>query len=159
LVSEFSERGNGGVSVTGVTLSDNTPESLTARSLVLAAGSLGTTRLVLRSLSLYDQRVPFACNPHSYIPCIHYRGLALTHADHCHSLAQLTIIHDPTLDREHLVQAQMYSYRSLQLFRLLKETPLPHREGLQIMSALAPHLVIWTIQHEDAPTARKYCVL
>jgi hypothetical protein len=27
------------------------------------------------------------------------------------------------------------------------------------MRALAPHLVIWVIQHEDVPTPRKYCVL
>lgn len=159
LVSGFSESGDRGVSVTGKILEDDTQETLTARSLVLAAGSLGTTRLVLRSLGMYDRPVPFVCNPHTYMPCLHYRGLALSHADRCHSLAQLTIVYDPTRDREHLVQAQMYSYRSLHLFRLLKEVPLPHREGLRIMRALAPHFVIWAIQHEDAPTARKRCVL
>jgi hypothetical protein len=159
LVSGFSETGDKAVRVTGNILEDNTQETLTARSLVLAAGSLGTTRLVLRSLGMYDHPVPFACNPHTYMPCLHYRGLALSHADLCHSLAQLTIIYDPTMDREHLVQAQMYSYRSLHLFRLLKETPLPHREGLRIMRALAPHFVIWVIQHEDVPTPGKYCVL
>ncbi len=158
-VSGFAESGDQSVSVTGSVLADSARETLTARSLVLAAGSLGTTRLVLRSLGMYDHPVPFACNPHTYMPCLHYRGLALSHADRCHSLAQLTIIYDPTMDREHLVQAQMYSYRSLHLFRLLKEAPLPHREGLRIMRALAPHFVIWVIQHEDVPTQRKYCVL
>jgi hypothetical protein len=159
LVSGFSEIGDKVVSVTGNILENNVQETLTARSLVLAAGSLGTTRLVLRSLGMYDHPVPFACNPHTYMPCLHYRGLALSHADRCHSLAQLTMIYDPTMDGEHLVQAQMYSYRSLHVFRLLKEAPLPYREGLRIMRALAPHFVIWVIQHEDVPTPRKYCVL
>jgi choline dehydrogenase-like flavoprotein len=159
LVSGFSETGGEAVSVTGSMLEDNTQETLKARSLVLAAGSLGTTRLVLRSLGMYDRPVPFACNPHTYMPCLHYRGLALFHAERCHSLAQLTMIYDPTRNGEHLVQAQMYSYRSLHLFRLLKEAPLPHREGLRVMRELAPHFVIWVIQHEDVATSRKYCVL
>jgi hypothetical protein len=159
LVSGFSDSGSEDVRLHGNDLESNASETLAARSLVLAAGSLGTTRLVLRSLGQYNVRVPFVCNPHIYMPCLHYRGLGLSHSSRCHSLAQLTMVYDPTKDREHLVQAQMYSYRSLQLFRLLKETPLPHREGLQIMGALAPHLVIWTIQHEDAPTTGKYCKL
>jgi hypothetical protein len=159
LASRFAELDDNTVSVTGCRLADDAGETWTARALVLAAGSLGTTRLVLRSLGLYDRAVPFACNAHTYMPSLHYRGLGLTHADRCHSLAQLTMIHDPSRDGEHLVQAQMYSYRSLQLFRLLRETPLAHREGLRIMRALAPHFVIWVIQHEDAPTPRKHCVL
>lgn len=159
LVSSFSEVGGKVVSVTGKVLATDASETMTSRSLILAAGALGTARLVLRSLGLYDRPVPFACNPHTYMPCIHYRGLGLAHAERCHSLAQLTVIHDPTMDGLHLVQAQMYSYRSLHLFRLLKEMPLPHREGLRIMRALAPHFVIWVIQHEDIPTPSKYCVL
>jgi hypothetical protein len=159
LVSRFCEKADGHVQVTGKVLADDAEATLAARSLVLAAGSLGTTRLVLASLNLYDRPVPFVCNPHTYMPCLHYRRLGLPHADRCHSLAQLTIIHDPTMDGRHLVQAQMYSYRSLHLFRLLKESPLPHREGLRIMRALAPSFVICVVQHEDLPDARKYCVL
>jgi hypothetical protein len=159
LVSGFSEMEDKAVLVTGKVLADDTQETFSTRALVLAAGSLGTTRLVLRSQGLHDRIVPFVCNPHTYMPCLHYRRLDLPHAERCHSLAQLTIIHDPTMDGKHLVQAQMYSYRSLQLFRLLKETPLSHREGLRILRALAPHFVIWVIQHEDLPNMQKYCVL
>jgi hypothetical protein len=159
LVSSFSESADGMVNVTAHNVDARDRLTLVARSLVVAAGSLGTTRIVLRSLGAYDRRVPFVCNAHSYMPCLHLRALGLDHASRCHSLAQLTLIHDPTMSGEHLVQAQMYSYRSLQLFRLFKQTPLPHREGLRILRALAPHLVIWVVQHEDLPTARKSCVL
>jgi hypothetical protein len=148
-----------GVVITGKNLRDGTDERVTTRCLVLAAGSLGTTRLVLRSFGLYGREVPFVCNSHTYVPCLHYRGFGTAHADRCHSLAQLTIISDPTRDGAHLVQAQMYSYRSLLLFRLLSGVPSPHREGIRIMQALAPHLLIWVIQHEDAPDSGKRCVL
>ena len=69
------------------------------------------------------------------------------------------MIFDPTRDREHLVQSQLYSYRSLLLFRLLKEAPLPYREGLHIFRTLAPSFVIWVVQHADEPGTGKYCVL
>jgi choline dehydrogenase-like flavoprotein len=158
LVVKFEEI-ESGVVITGKRVDDGTEERVAARCLVLAAGSLGTTRIVLRSFGMYGRKVPFVCNSHTYLPCLHYRGLGTAHADRCHSLAQLTIIGDFTGDGAHLVQAQMYSHRSLQLFRLLNQAPLPHREGLRIMQSLAPHLVIWLIQHEDAPDSGKYCML
>jgi hypothetical protein len=69
------------------------------------------------------------------------------------------MVYDPTGNREHLVVSQLYSYRSLLLFRLLKESPLPYYESLRIMRLLSSSLVIFTIQHEDKPSPDKYCLL
>jgi hypothetical protein len=74
-------------------------------------------------------------------------------------MAQLTMVFDPTGTKDRLSQAQVFSYGSLMLFRLLKESSLPYREALRIMRSLAPHLLIWVIQHQDEPHAAKYCVL
>jgi len=134
-------------------------ESFAASRLVVAAGALGTTRIVLRSLKQYDTPVPLTCNAHTYIPCLLPGRLGKPAAARCHSLAQLTMIYDPTGDREHLVQGQLYSYGSLMLFRLLKESPLPLREGLRVMQALMPALAIWVVQHEDERSSEKYCQL
>ena len=158
LVTEFAEVDNR-VEVRGRHLEGDVPQTFSARTLILAAGAIGTTRLVLRSVRQHERKVPFVCNGHAYMPCLNYRSLGQPHADRCHSLAQLTAIYDPTMDRRHLVQAQMYSYRSLLLFRLLKETPLAYAEGLKILRALAPQIVIWVIQHEDVADERNYCVL
>jgi choline dehydrogenase-like flavoprotein len=159
LVSKFEEAADGSVILSGKRLGDAAEEQVGARCLVLAAGSLGTTRIVLRSLGLYDHAVPLVCNAHTYMPCLNLRDLGKPHAEQCHSLAQLTLVYDPTNDGKRLVQAQMYSYRSLFLFRLLRGMPLPHREGLRVFRSLAPQLVIWVIQHEDLPSGRKHCVL
>ena len=51
-----------------------------------------------------------------------------------HSLAQLTLIYDPTRDRRHLVQGQLYSYHSFLLFRLLNDSFLPSRESLRVLT-------------------------
>ena len=159
LVDSFTETNDGRVNVRACALDGGGIETFEARRLVLAAGALGTARIVLRSLRQFDVPVPLTCNAHTYVPCLHYRNLGRPPCERCHSLAQLTMIYDPVGDRQHLTQGQMYSYRSLLLFRLLKELPLPHRESLRMMRELAPSIVIWVIQHEDYPTADKHCVL
>ncbi|HTO05251.1 MAG TPA: hypothetical protein VL069_16190, partial [Opitutus sp.] len=158
-VESFAENDRDRVVVTAVSKDGAIHREFRARRLVLAAGALGTTRIVLRSLQAVDRPVPLVCNAHLYVPCIHLRQLGKPHAERCHSLAQLTMIYDPTGDRGHLVQAQMYSYRSLLLFRLLKEAPLPQREALWIMRGLAPSFVVWAIEHEDEPSSQSFCRL
>jgi choline dehydrogenase-like flavoprotein len=159
LVDSFLETVDGQVSVQARALDAGGTETFEARRLILAAGALGTARIALRSLGQYDVPVPLTCNAHTYVPCLHYRNLGQAPPDRCHSLAQLTMIYDPTGDRQHLVQGQLYSYRSLLLFRLLKELPLPQSESLRIMRELVPSMVIWVIQHEDQPSPDNHCVL
>jgi hypothetical protein len=159
LVKTFSEEKSGQITVRAESLYSQRHVTFRAWRLVLAAGSLGTTRIVLRSLRQYDSQVPLTCNAHTYIPFIHYRNLGTQPVDRCHSLAQLAMIYDPTGDRDHLVQGQLYSYRSLLLFRLLKESPLPYREGLRIIRRLAPNFVILVVMHEDYRSEHNYCLL
>lgn len=158
-VESFTENDSTCVTVTAVSKDGTTRREFRARRLVLAAGALGTTRIVLRSLKVVDRAVPLVCNAHLYVPCIHLRQIGKPHAERCHSLAQLTMIYDPTGDGSHLAQAQMYSYRSLLLFRLLKEAPLPQREALWIMRGFAPSFVVWAIEHEDEPSSQSFCRL
>jgi len=158
LVEGFSEHGDR-VHVYIKYLETGGRETLETRKLILAAGALGTGKIVLRSLAQYDVPVPITCNPHFYVPCLHYRNLGAAASDRCHSLAQLTAIYDPSGDREHLVQAQLYSCRSLLLFRLLKESPLPHQESLRIMRALYSSMVVLVVQFEDYQSLGSHCVL
>ncbi len=159
LVERFEEKGPGEVSIYAKSLTGHQGEVFQARRLILAAGAMNTARLVLRSFRQYNQPLPMTCNETTYIPCLHYAHLGRKPKDRCHSLAQLTMIYDPTGDQQHLVQAQLYSYRSMMLFRLLKDLPLPCRETLRILQAIAPSLVIVVLQHEDSPNAGQTCVL
>lgn len=159
LVQRFEEEGQGQVRVWAKSLPSGREEIFQTRRLVLAAGAVGTARLVLRSFEQYNVPVPLTSNATTYIPCIHYAHLGRAPKDRCHSLAQLTMIYDPTGDHEHLVQAQLYSYRSMLLFRLLREFPLPYREALRIVRAMAPNLIVVVLQHEDYRSAQQYCML
>lgn len=132
------------------------PEQHEGRALVLAAGTLGTAWIVLRSLGLYDRQIPLLCNAYAYVPTINLGMLGRPARDRRHSLAHLTaIVQLP----DRILQAQVFSYRSLLTFKLMKESPLAYRESLRLMRRLIPNFAILGIHHEDRPAPGKYCVL
>ena len=134
-------------------------ESHHSRAVVLAAGAIGSARIALRSLGRYDHAVPILCNPYTYVPVVNLGMLGRAARDRRHSLAQLTAIYRPLPDSGHVVQAQYYSYRSLLLYKLIKESPLAYRESLRLMRMLVPLIGILGIHHEDRTTGAKTCVL
>jgi hypothetical protein len=79
--------------------------------------------------------------------------------DRRHSLAQLTAVLQPTNDPRHIVQAQVFSYRSLLTFKLMKEVPLPYRESLRALRLLIPSFAVVGIHHVDRPASGKFCVV
>src|SRR5207247_3452902 len=66
-VHAFEEDGTG-VRVRATRLDTGEEESHAARALVVAAGTLGATWLVLHSGGRYDTPVPLLCNPYAYVP-------------------------------------------------------------------------------------------
>lgn len=126
-----------------------------APRVVLAAGTLGTARLVLRSLGRYDEPVPLVANPYTYLPCLVWRRLGRPTRDRRHSLTQLTMIYDPGRLGAHVVQPQVYSYRSLLLHRLVKESPLSVRESIPLLRLLEDYFVVVGVFHPDRPGGSK----
>ena len=118
IVETFEEVSPGHVLVRARLLQSNESVSFEAQAVILAAGALGTVRIVLRSLGQFDVSVPLTCNRHVYVPSLLPRQLGRRSNRRRHSLAQLTMFYDPTGDRRHLVQAQLYPYGSLLLYRL-----------------------------------------
>jgi hypothetical protein len=57
------------------------------------------------------------------------------------------------------VVAQFYSYRSLLLFRLAREIPLPTRLGLLMARLIVSSLVIVGVNHPDVPSPLRYLEL
>jgi hypothetical protein len=134
-------------------------EEHTARALVLAAGTFGTARIVLRSLGRWNVRVPILCNPYTYVPTVNLALLGRDVADRRHGLAQLTAMLRVPGGAGRLVQAQVHSYRSLLTFKLMKEIPLGHRVARQALQMVIPYFAILGIHHEDRPAPGKTCRL
>ncbi len=156
IVQSFQE--NGSTESVEITARESTTGEVvqfTCKKLLLAAGTLNTTRIALRSLAQYHTPVPLLSNPYTYYPSLNVWRLGRLTRNRRHSLTQLTGLYDPDGTGRHLLQPQFYSYRSLMLFKLLKESPLPFKESLRILRALQDYFVIIGVFHPDEPGSTK----
>lgn len=158
-VLSFSEKPDGSVEALARHADSGQEASFRSRALVLAAGTLGTARIVLRSLGLHGVRVPLVCNPYAYIPMVNMAALGLDAGERRSSLAQLGAVYLSPGEDSALLQVYYFSYRSLLCYKLLKEVPLPHRQGLRVIRSLMPVLGIVGVHHADRSSPEKYCVL
>jgi choline dehydrogenase-like flavoprotein len=139
-----------GVTVTARGLRGGT-KALRAKHVILAAGALGSARIALRSLGLYETPLP-AAKPHVFTACLHAATLGKAGPDKRTSLCQLLVTDDADRSGMRAGVAQLYSYRSLLLFRLLTSQPLPAPEAMRVLSLLTPALVIADIRFPADPS-------
>ncbi len=134
-------------------------ETHEAGALVLAAGTLGTAWLVLRSLERYDTPVPILSGAYTYVPTFNFGRLGRPEPERRHSLAQLTAMIRMPDDPSREIQVQVFSYRSLLTFKLIKESPFGHRDSLRLLRLLTPYFAILGIHHRDRPSPTRTCTL
>ena len=154
LVVRFEEK-EGHVEVSVNRTDTHGKEVLRCRRLLLASGVLGTARIVLRSFQQGRVRLPLICNHYCYVPCLHLRMLGKPVERLRTSLAQLVLFHDEERTHADVAVASLFSYRSLLLFRLIKEAPLNFSDGRKIMQYLQSSFIIAGIHHPDAASADK----
>ena len=159
LVQRFREQPDGVVEAMGINPRTGGAESHRGRKLVLAAGTLGTARIVLRSLNRYGASVPLLSNPYTYVPMLNLNMLGRVPSGPKHSLVQLCVVHAPPGVAQPLVHAHVHSYQSLLNFKLAREFPLPYGAAMRLAKWLVPCLAILAIDHEDRPGPGKLCRL
>jgi hypothetical protein len=159
LVMEFKESSNQ-VEVIALNTNTNEKTSYTCKKLVLASGVLGTARIVLRSFKNENRQLPLLCNPYGYIPCLQPRMLGKEIQQNKMGFAQLSLFHDPNRENFDVAMASIYSYRSLMLFRLVKESPLNFVDGLIFMRYFLSGLVVMGIHHpETVSNSKNLCLI
>ncbi len=121
-------------------------ETFAAKRVIVAAGAVNSARILLRSKHLYDRPLPFVGKPHVFSACIDWHSLCSAGPDERTSLCQLVVIDEQRRNGVQSGCAQLYSYRSLQLFRLLGSAPFPTPEAVSLLAALSPSLVIADIR-------------
>ncbi len=124
-----------------------------AKRLVVCAGAINSARLVMNSLHIFDKRTNILCNPYTYIPCVNWDMFGRRGKDRRHSFAQLFGAYE---EGGYIATMQFYSYRSLLLFKLIKEIPLPVSAGLLLARTLVESLVIAGVHHPDRASPAKY---
>ncbi len=126
--------------------------------LILATGALGSARLLMQSFPEI-KKLPLLCNPYAYIPGIHLSMLGKKLDSQKNSMAQAMMIYDPTGKRDNLVSLAFYTYQSLMLHRLIKESPLDIADNRLLFQYLQSAFVIAGIHHPDRSSSSKYLQL
>jgi choline dehydrogenase-like flavoprotein len=147
LATRFREE-DGVVTLECKNLQSQAFEAFSARKLMLAAGAINSGRLALASFQDYEQKLPIVCNINHWAAAINLSMLGRPARDERHSLSQLTVLMR-TQDVPDYVLAQIYSYRSLFLFRLLKNIPLPPRQGIRLLRLIATAFTCINIHFPD----------
>jgi hypothetical protein len=140
-------------------LATGAPETVSARKLLLAAGAINSGRLALASSRDYQSRLPILCNPNHWVAAVNLSMLGKPARDRRHSLSQLTVLMRAECGGPDYVLAQIYSYRSLLLFRLLKDIPLPPKQGLLFLRLMATAFTAVNIHFPDRPSADRWIQL
>jgi glycine/D-amino acid oxidase-like deaminating enzyme len=120
-----------------------------ARRLILCAGALNSARLALASLPLADRVTTVLSSAYVYYPTLQLRLLGRATADRRHSMAQLTALYGSLAQPERTCSLQLYSYRSLLLFKLIKEMPLAPWAGKLVARAMVDALAIFGVFFPD----------
>lgn len=157
LAVRFQEEGDQ-VCVSVLRTDTQTTQTFYCKRLVLAAGVFGTARIVLRSFRGHS-RLPVLCNHYCYMPCLQPAMLGKPAERLKTSMAQLVVYHDPDRMHRDVAVACLFSYRSLLLFRLVKETPFNLPDARAIMQYLQSSLIIAGIHHPDCASDEKYLEL
>lgn len=155
LVLKFREV-DGVVEISAKRTDTNEIEIIRCKKLLLATGALGTARIVLRSFEGKLSRLPVLCNSYAYMPCLYPKMARIPLDQRKTSMAQAIMIYDVDGKNDDLVTAVFFTYRSLLLFKLIKEAPLNFRDGRKIMQFLQSAFVIAGIHHPDTFSSEKY---
>lgn len=128
------------------------PLIIKTKFLILAAGSINTTRILLRSLGLFNYKTTFLTKAHYLTACLHLRTLAKKNNHQNLNVGQLAIFSEG-------IFTQLYELKSVVLHKVFKYIPLPKLIALPLLSTISSSLVIADIRFSDYESKNKFCRL
>jgi hypothetical protein len=159
LAIRFDEEDLDSVSLHVEDIQNGCCQTLRSKKLFLAAGAINTARLVMKSADEFGVRTPILSNPYTYIPAINLPMFGREAANRRHSLVQLSGIYTPPDDDLGRITVQFYSYRSLLLFKLARDMPLPPAAAMLFSRCIVNSLAIAGISHPDEPNRNRWMSL
>jgi len=127
--------------------------------LILAAGSINTTRILLRSFNLFDHKTTFLTKAHCLIACLHLRTLMKKEHVEKSDLGQLVISSRETNRGLGAFFIQLYKFNPLVIHKVLQYVPLPKNLASLLLSIIAPSFMIADIRFPAFESKNKFCQL
>lgn len=130
-----------------------------SRYLILAAGSINSTRIVLRSLGLYNYQTTFLTKAHYVIACLHLRTLFKRVVFEKLKTGQLAISSKESVHGLSSFFIQLFCFSPAAIHKAIKYIPLPKYISLMILRVIAPSLVFADIRFPTIESKEKFCRL
>ncbi len=139
---------------------DKKNESITRASfLILAAGSINTTRILLRSRKLYNFKTSFLTKANYVVPCLHLSSLGKKNDSKKSRYGQIVISTKETDRGADSFFIQLYRFNPLFLHKALQYVVLPKIIAFPLLSALAPYVVIVDVRFPAFESDMTFCKL
>jgi choline dehydrogenase-like flavoprotein len=157
LVQRYEETSEG-VRVLARNINTNITEEFFARKLVLAAGTISTSKIVLSSYDDNSTRLPLLDNAISFVPFIAPRFIGSSQERRFFAGVQLNVVYDKD-EIDAPIQGSFYGPTGILRSDLLLDLPLSIKGNLTAVKYLTPALGVLQLFYPDAPNANNYLKL
>ncbi len=147
------------VEIQSVSINTMLEFTISTRFLILAAGSINTTRILLRSLGLYNHKTTFLTKAHFVIACLHLKTLIKKPDFKKVISGQLALSSNEKDQGLSAFFVQLFRFNPLAIRKAVKYTPLPKPIALALLSFLAPFLVLADVRLPAFESKNKFCWL
>lgn len=130
-----------------------------ANFLILAAGSINTTRILLRSFELYNYKTTFLTKANYVIACLHLMSLLKKNNIKKSRHGQLVIASQDTNQGLDSFFIQLYRFNPRVLHKALQYIPLPKIIAKPLFSVFAPSVVIADVRFPSFESKKAFCML
>ena len=140
------------VEIQTLSTESSTNTTFTAKELIMAAGSINTTRILLRSFGLYNKKTPFLTKCNYMFICINPKTLLKKRIAEQTKPGQVAIS-----DKDFFVQFYRCNLSALE--KALPYIPLPKKIASLIFRILSPYLVIADVRFETKENKKSFLKL
>ncbi len=138
------------VSVSVKVLENETKESFKAARLILAAGSINSAKIVLKSFQDYTTEVPILDNQTALVPFVAPAHIGEPVDMTSHGLGQLIVVYKGSLTNNP-IQGSFYSFTSMLGSEVICDFPLSMQAAKLACKMLLPAFSVMTFFYPDAP--------
>lgn len=153
LVKKYFENRNGTLTIIAKNLKTNQFEQFTSKSLVLAAGTLSTCKIVLKSNNDYQTKLPILDNPISFIPLVYPKRFGLPQDSNFYVGAQLNMVfREQKYDEP--IQGSYYGVNGILKSDFATNLPLPIQSMIWASKYLASSISMIQLFYPDHPETK-----
>lgn len=140
-------------------IDSNVKNVVRANFLILAAGSINTTRILMRSLNLFNYKASFLTKAHYIIVCLHLRTVFKKKNIKQLKIGQIGISSREIHNGVSAFFIQLYRFNTLAIEKALEYIPLPKIITSKLFAIIAPSLMIADVRFPAFESKSKWCKL